>query len=74
MRRLRSIVLAAFFAASLPLVASDGRAQPAAQAAPAANTAAMVAKVQGFYDKTTSFQSEFSQEFFVKSHNVRKES
>lgn len=74
MRRLRSIVLAAFFAASLPLVASDGSAQGAAQAAPADKTAVLVGKVQAFYDKTTSFQSEFSQEFFVKSHNVRKES
>jgi outer membrane lipoprotein carrier protein len=37
-------------------------------------TAAVVAKVQAFYDKTTSFQSEFKQDFFVKAHSVRKAS
>ena len=30
--------------------------------------------MQAFYDSTTSFFSGFTQEFFVKSHNVRKES
>ncbi len=72
--RLKSIVLAAFVACALPLVGGTVEAQGNAQPAPADQTAATVAKVQAFYDKTTTFQSDFSQEFFVKSHNVRKES
>lgn len=75
MRRLRSVLVAVAFAASLPLVATDGNAQGApAPAANAEKTAALVAKVQAFYDKTQTFQSDFKQEFFVKAHNLRKES
>jgi outer membrane lipoprotein carrier protein len=77
MSRLPKLVLAALVAAaaSVPLVAaSDSAAQGTAKPAPAAQTTAMVTKVQAFYDKTTSFESEFTQEFFVKSHNVRKQS
>ncbi|MFO0676751.1 MAG: outer membrane lipoprotein carrier protein LolA [Polyangiaceae bacterium] len=33
-----------------------------------------VAKVQAFYDRTTSFQSEFQQEFWVKAYNQKKTS
>ena len=73
MRRLPSILLAALLASAIPVVAHDGGAQTA-KAAPAAQTAAMVQKVQAFYDKTTSFESGFTQEYFVKSHNLRKES
>ena len=73
MRRLPSILLSALLASAIPAVAHEGGAQTA-QAAPAAQTAAMVQKVQAFYDKTTSFESGFTQEYFVKSHNLRKES
>lgn len=73
MRRLPSILFAALLASAVPLAAHEGGAQTA-QPAPAAQTAAMVEKVQAFYDKTTSFQSGFTQEYFVKSHNLRKES
>ncbi len=73
MRRLFSYALAAVLAAGVPLVAGDVSAQNA-QALPAAQAKTVVEKVQAFYDKTTSFQSEFSQEFFVKSHNVKKQS
>lgn len=76
--------LAIFAAAALltaPFFATDARAQPAASAQPpapqpagAAETAATVAKVQAFYDGTTSFFSPFKQDFWVKAHNVRKQS
>jgi outer membrane lipoprotein carrier protein len=55
-----------------PQPAPAPSAQP--QPAPQADTDATVAKVQAFYDTTTSFFSTFTQEFFVKSHNVKKES
>ncbi len=55
-----------------PAPAPAGSAQP--QAASAEETAKTVARVQAFYDSTKSFVSPFTQEFFVKSHNVRKES
>ncbi len=78
----RRIAFAALFAVAAPLVVSHASAQaPAAPAAaadpkpaPQAETDATVAKVQAFYDSTTSFTSPFTQEFFVKQHNVRKES
>jgi outer membrane lipoprotein carrier protein len=75
--RFAPLAFAALLAAAAPLLASDASAEPpAAQPQPAspAATAQTVAKVQAFYDSTTSFTSAFTQEFFVKSHNVRKES
>lgn len=77
MPRLPKLVLAALLAACtiVPLAtATDSAAQGTAKPAPAAETTAVVTKVQAFYDKTQSFESEFTQEFFVKSHNVRKQS
>jgi len=63
---------------------------PAPQAAPAAAPAAAVmaapvkltqaeadallAKVQGFYDQTTSYHCDFTQEFWVKAYNQKKNS
>src|SRR4051794_26421590 len=60
-----------------PAASPQPSAQAPAAAPPPASaeaTAAMIGKVQAFYDSTTSFQSPFTQEFFVKSHNLRKES
>lgn len=73
MRRLAPFTFAALLACTVPLAAHDVAAQ-AAQPAPAAQTMTMVQKVQEFYDRTTTFQSDFRQEYFVKSHNLRKES
>ncbi|MBS2018574.1 MAG: outer membrane lipoprotein carrier protein LolA [Deltaproteobacteria bacterium] len=73
MRRLTAFVFAALFAAAVPMIATDGSAQQA-QALPAAQAQTVLTKVQTFYDKTTSFTADFSQEFFVKSHNVKKQS
>lgn len=74
MRRLASIAFAALLAATIPTMASDSSAQAAATALPAAQAQTVLGKVQAFYDKTTSFSSDFTQEFFVKSHNVKKQS
>lgn len=71
--RLTSLTFAALLAAAVPMIASDGNAQQA-QALPAAQAQTVLGKVQTFYDKTTSFSADFSQEFFVKSHNVKKQS
>jgi outer membrane lipoprotein carrier protein len=68
------IAFSTLLAAGVPLVASNAPAQAAATALPVANAQAVLEKVQAFYDKTTSFTSDFTQEFFVKSHNVKKQS
>ena len=74
LRRLHSLLFAGFLAAALPMVATDSSAQAASTALPAAQAQQVLTKVQNFYDKTTSFSSDFTQEFFVKSHNVKKQS
>ncbi len=74
LRRLHSLLLAGLLAAALPMVATDSSAQAASTALPAAQAQQVLTKVQNFYDKTTSFSSDFTQEFFVKSHNVKKQS
>ncbi len=43
-------------------------------ALPADRAKALVDSVQAFYDQTRSFQSDFSQEFFIKSHDTKKQS
>jgi len=66
-------------------VATLAAAQPAAPTAPVAAAPAaapvslpaandVVDKVQAFYDRTTSFQSDFQQEFLVKAYNQKKSS
>lgn len=75
--RIRPFVFAACLAASVSIFAvdsTDASAQNAATALPAAQATQVLTKVQAFYDKTTSFSSDFTQEFFVKSHNLRKTS
>ena len=73
--RIRPLVLAALAFAGAPVVLADhDAAAQQAQALPAAQAAVVAQKVQAFYDKTTTFQSDFTQEFFVKSHNVKKQS
>ena len=74
LRRLHSLLLAGLLAAALPMVATDSSAQAASTALPATQAQQVLTKVQNFYDKTTSFSSDFTQEFFVKSHNVKKQS
>jgi len=77
---LASLSLAAIAAFTVPAAAQAPAPAPAPAAPPtpqpatpdATNTT--VTKVQAFYDSTTSFSSPFTQEFFVKSHNIKKES
>jgi outer membrane lipoprotein carrier protein len=76
-RRLHSLLFAGLLglaASAVPMIATDSSAQAAATALPAEQATAVLTKVQNFYDKTTSFSSDFTQEFFVKSHNVKKQS
>jgi outer membrane lipoprotein carrier protein len=73
MRRLTSLLFAGLLAVAIPTIATDGSAQTAT-ALPAGQAQTVLTKVQAFYDKTTSFTADFSQEFFVKSHNVKKQS
>src|SRR5579871_2170858 len=51
---------------------------PAAATAPtpasAAQLQAVVEQVQAFYDRSTSFDADFKQEYAVKQYNVRKQS
>ncbi len=68
------LVLSAFVALAVPTFATDSAAQATAKALPAAKANDVAQKVQAFYDKTSTFASDFTQEFFVKSHNVRKAS
>jgi outer membrane lipoprotein carrier protein len=73
-----ALLLAGFAALTSPALAQGAPAPSAAPAAPTPAspeaTTTVVNKVQAFYDSTTSFASPFSQEFFVKSHNVKKNS
>ena len=76
-RRLHSLLFAGLLglaASAVPMIATDSSAQAAATALPAEQAQQVLTKVQNFYDKTTSFSSDFTQEFFVKSHNVKKQS
>jgi outer membrane lipoprotein carrier protein len=73
-----AVATAAFALAGLaaPARAQDAPAPqaPAPVAAPAADVAAVTAQVQGFYDLSTSFEADFTQEYWVKQYNVKKQS
>jgi outer membrane lipoprotein carrier protein len=84
---LASLVTVVFLGlVTAPLASADAQqpaqtAQPVAPPAPSGLTpapadqaAAVVAKVQDFYDRTTSFSSDFQQEYWVKQYNVKKQS
>jgi len=78
---LAALGLAALAAITSPAVAQQPPAPaptpappPTPQPATAEATTTTVNKVQAFYDSTTSFSSPFTQEFFVKSHNIKKDS
>ena len=82
MRRIFPL-LALFAACASPLVAKDSRADgpatapaaaPAAAGAPLPPVTDVITKVQTFYDRTHSFKSDFTQEFFVKAYNQKKTS
>lgn len=68
------IVSAALMALSPSLVLLPGTASADATAEEAAKTAAVVQKVQSFYEKTSSFKSPFVQEFTATLHNKKTSS
>lgn len=77
--RFASITLAFAVAASITAPSFADTAAPAPPAAaaapaPASNVTNVVNAVQNFYNRTTSFQSDFDQEYWVKLHNVKKTS
>lgn len=73
-----ALVLATAAAVTTPALAQAPSASTAPPPAPvpasAQDTTDTVNKVQAFYNATTSFSSPFAQQFFVKSHNVTKNS
>ncbi len=78
MRRLISTTLAAFIAcccASLHADTAGAQPVPANASAPAGLSANQaVQSVQAFYDKSTTFKSDFQQKFWVKAYNQQKTS
>jgi outer membrane lipoprotein carrier protein len=83
---LTALVLAACASMATPAAAQTGSASPPTPPPPssttppaptpanATDTQAMVDKTQAFYDATTTFVTPFTQQFFVKSHNITKNS
>jgi outer membrane lipoprotein carrier protein len=78
MRRLLSTSLAAVIActcASLHADTAGAQPVPAGASAPVGMTANQaVQSVQAFYDKSTTFKSDFQQRFWVKAYNHEKKS
>src|SRR5262249_17346903 len=81
MKRLlqHTLPVALLAAASLtsPSFAQQPPSAPASAPAPApanADVNTVVTAVQSFYNRTSSFQSDFQQEYWVKLHNVKKTS
>lgn len=72
---MKKLFVLALLSCALPLAAADVRAEAPVAAAPVPPAVDdVVAKVQSFYDKTTSFRSDFNQEFWVKAYNQKKTS
>jgi outer membrane lipoprotein carrier protein len=72
MRRSLAPFFVALIACAVPVYA-DGNA-PAAVAPGGANVDQAVGAVQAFYDKSTTFKSDFQQKFWVKAYNQEKTS
>ena len=60
--------------AGLAQPAGSGPAAPAAASASSQNADQAVQSVQAFYDKSTTFKSDFQQKFWVKAYNQEKTS
>lgn len=72
--RLSVLVLSALPLLGLSLASAPEASADAPAAAPAATAQQVVDKVQAFYDKTTSFQADFEQEFTATLHNKKTNS
>ena len=57
-----------------PAPVAPANPAPGAPLTPLPGVDAQVARVQQFYDKTTSFKSDFNQVFFVRAYNQKKTS
>jgi outer membrane lipoprotein carrier protein len=70
------LVAVLFFGAVTLGAVAGGAQQPVPSAGPPGASSADVAveHVQAFYDKSTSFKSEFQQKFWVKAYNTEKSS
>jgi outer membrane lipoprotein carrier protein len=73
-RRLRSPFVALAVALACAIHAGAGSAQTAPGAAPSAKVAQAVDAVQGFYDKSQTFKSDFEQKFTIKAYGKDKTS
>jgi outer membrane lipoprotein carrier protein len=71
--RFRQFLHTTLFAIACAATTVSGGAQQAAPLATQQTQDALV-KVQQFYDKTSSFRSDFTQKFWVKAYNQEKES
>ena len=76
MRRRRRSLFAAVLTCSVALYAGAGSAQPAPATATSTGPSVdqAVLSVQTFYDKSTTFKSDFQQKFWVKAYNHEKTS
>jgi outer membrane lipoprotein carrier protein len=76
MRRRCRFLFAAVLTCSVALYAGLGSAQPAPTAATSTGPSVdqAVLSVQTFYDKSTTFKSDFQQKFWVKAYNHEKTS
>jgi outer membrane lipoprotein carrier protein len=73
MHRSLTPLVVALLTCAAPVLAGDPPAAPVASAAGATVTQAVDA-VQAFYDKSTTFKSDFQQRFWVKAYNQEKTS
>ncbi|MCL2448260.1 MAG: outer membrane lipoprotein carrier protein LolA [Polyangiaceae bacterium] len=69
MRRPLTLFIVALIACAAPVLARADAPAPAA-----ANASHAVDAVQAFYDKSTTFKSDFQQRFWVKAYNQEKTS
>lgn len=72
----RALIVATLLASAGALIGGTAAADDAAPAAPQspAATKDVVDKVQAFYDKSTSFKADFTQEFTATLHNKKTSS
>ena len=73
MQRLSPLIAVLVACAALCCAHTSG-AQPAPAPAPAPNVDQVVVGVQAFYDKSSTFKSDFEQKFWVKAYNTEKTS
>ncbi len=71
---MRALALALALSAPLVFAGPSALADDATAATTPADAAQIATRVQGFYDRTKSFQADFKQEYVVKAHGQKKTS